>query len=346
MDEIGQDVDRSFSTVVAAKWFRKLIEKGVPQKKIEDLSNLPCNQLMDVDSRIPLLTFQQLMKCGYELSEDETLALQVGATAQLNEMGILGYMLMHCKDLTEMMEIVVRYGQLLLNMEVQLNEKRDHFALEIFSTRPGLHEIDNSPLIRYRVESAMSWIVSILRSFDKGLSPYELFFKHSRPGYQRFYREVFQSSLHFNQPTNKMLIHKKDLSTRYHSSNPYLLKLYRRHADQLLQQLQRSNSLEGQIERIISAHLDQHVVTLDMVAEQLNMNRWKLIRHLKERKTTFQKIHDSVRLKWAKSYLKDNAVQINSIHELLGYSEPSAFTRAFKRWTGLSPRAFRQKAAF
>ncbi len=343
MDIVSQNRSRSFSAVVAGKWFGKILENGVPQKTIENRSNICLEQLTDVDARIPLLDFQQLIKCSYELVEDETLALQVGAAATPEEMGIIGYMLLNCQDLVEMVHVLVKYSRLLTNMDVQLTEKKDHLALEVFSTQSGSFEIDNDPLIRYRVESTIAWIVTILRYFNQGMKPYELFFKHSRPGYQRAYHDLFETSLHFNQPTNMMLFHKKDLEVSSGMSNPYLLTLYKRHAERLLQELQQPESLEQHIERIISANLDDNTVNLDMVADHLHMNRWKLARLLKERCTTFQQIHDDARFKLAKSYLKNRQVQISEIHELLGYSDPSAFTRAFKRWGGMSPRDFRRQ---
>lgn len=343
MDGLNQNVGRSFSALVAGKWFGKMIDNGVPRNTIENRSNVSLEKLLDADARISRPDFQQLIKCGYELSADETLALQVGAAATPEDMGIVGHMLLNCANLVEVLNILVQYSQLLLNMDVHFAEKKDHYTLEMISSQSGPYEIDNSPLIRYRVESAVAWIVTILRYFKNDLTPYELFFKHSRPGYFRTYRKIFETGLHFNQPTNKMLFHKNDFNISSGKSNPYLLRLYRKHADQLLKELQSPESLEQQIEKIISDHLVSQTVNLEMVADCLQVNRWKLVRLLKERSRNFQQIQDNVRYKLARAYLENKQVQIGEIHELLGYSEPSAFTRAFKRWSGLSPREYQQR---
>jgi len=258
-------------------------------------------------------------------------------------MGILGYILLNCRTLVEMLHATVQYSPLLTDLRMQLTEKRKHFELELLSSNPDACDLDHNPLIRYRVESTFAWTVTIFRCFKRELRPDTVFFKHSRPGYEKAYRHVFQTSLHFNQPTNKMLFFRKDLEERWNHSNPYLLKLYRQHAEKLLAALRPPKSFEQRIETIISGNLARNVVNLDMVADQLQVNRWKLARLLREHQTSFQEIQDGVRLNLARMYLKDTAFQIGDIHELLGYSEASAFTRAFKRWTGISPRDFRQQ---
>ena len=84
------------------------------------------------------------------------------------------------------------------------------------------------------------------------------------------------------------------------------------------------------------------MVDIDLISEKLQMSRWTLTRKLKEEGTTFKQLLRDSREKLAQSYLRRQTESITEIASLLGYSEPSAFQRAFKSWTGQTPLDYRQ----
>ena len=96
------------------------------------------------------------------------------------------------------------------------------------------------------------------------------------------------------------------------------------------------------VRRILVEHLGQSVLTLDAVAKALAVGRRTLTRRLAEERASFRQILDEVRSDLARALLQDRSLSIGDIAFFLQYSEPAAFHRAFRRWTGRTPQAFRE----
>ena len=125
--------------------------------------------------------------------------------------------------------------------------------------------------------------------------------------------------------------------------DPHTLVEFLSHAPQsLLTQFRTDNSVTAQIKRLlISAYEASQVLTFEEVAEALSSTTHTLRRRLKEEGHSFQEIKDSVRRESAMVLLSSTSQSIQEVSDGLGFSEPAAFNRAFKKWVGLSPAAFR-----
>ncbi len=111
----------------------------------------------------------------------------------------------------------------------------------------------------------------------------------------------------------------------------------------LLTQYKTDNSLSATIRRILNQGGVLESLSFELVAEQLHMTTQTIRRRLKEEGNSFQEIKDSLRRDTAIYHLVKTDTPINDIVELLGFSEPSVFNRTFKKWTGLTPGAYRDK---
>jgi AraC-like DNA-binding protein len=110
------------------------------------------------------------------------------------------------------------------------------------------------------------------------------------------------------------------------------------HADALLKSLENSKSIRGRVESLLMPILHKGDIGIDAISAKIGISRWTLSRRLKAEGTTFEKILDELRHKLALDYLRGKKVSVNQTAYLVGFSEPAAFSRAFKRWTGTSPR--------
>jgi AraC-like DNA-binding protein len=111
--------------------------------------------------------------------------------------------------------------------------------------------------------------------------------------------------------------------------------------DALLKELEGSKSVRGRVESLLMPVLHTGDITMDSIAAKLAVSRQTLFRKLKAEGTTFEQVLDELRHKMAVHYLSGQKVSVNQTAYLVGFSEPSSFSRAFKRWTGSSPRAVR-----
>jgi AraC-like DNA-binding protein len=82
---------------------------------------------------------------------------------------------------------------------------------------------------------------------------------------------------------------------------------------------------------------------MDTIAGKMALSRQTLFRKLKAEGVTFEKVLDELRQRLALDYLSARKVSVNETAYLVGFSDPAAFSRAFKRWTGTSPRAMREQ---
>lgn len=100
-------------------------------------------------------------------------------------------------------------------------------------------------------------------------------------------------------------------------------------------------SLGNKVSTLIQVQLDRGKVGVETVAGQLNMSRYTLHKKLKQEGVTFAHLLEQVRREKALAYMKDKTKPLVEIAEQLGFSELSAFSRAFKRWMGTSPAEYR-----
>ena len=109
-------------------------------------------------------------------------------------------------------------------------------------------------------------------------------------------------------------------------------------AEELLKSLERSKTTRGGVENLLVPILHTGEASVEVIASKLGLSRQTLFRKLKVEGVTFEQVLDEMRHQLALYYLNAKKASVNQTAYLLGFSEPAAFSRAFKRWTGSSPR--------
>ena len=117
----------------------------------------------------------------------------------------------------------------------------------------------------------------------------------------------------------------------------YLLDLLQQHADNLLDTLKSAGKTTTQVRQLIAKSLPEGKADIEQVSEHLHMSRWTLARRLKSEGVTFNDIVREIRSNLAAQYLSDQKMSVSEVGFLLGYSEPSAFQRAFRSWYSCTP---------
>jgi AraC-like DNA-binding protein len=111
----------------------------------------------------------------------------------------------------------------------------------------------------------------------------------------------------------------------------------------MLADLESSKSTKGQIERMLLPILHTGDVSMETIARRMGLSRQTLFRRLKAERVTFEQVLDGLRHTMALDYLSARKTSVNETAYLVGFSEAAAFSRAFKRWTGVSPREARSR---
>jgi AraC-like DNA-binding protein len=142
----------------------------------------------------------------------------------------------------------------------------------------------------------------------------------------------------FGADWNAALLDTKWMSHRISVQPRYVFGILTERADALLKELESSKSTRGRVESLLMPILHKGEASMEAIADKMGISRQTLFRQLKVEGVTFEKVLDQLRHKLALQYLQGKKVSVNETAYLVGFSEPAAFSRAFKRWTGTSPR--------
>jgi AraC-like DNA-binding protein len=333
---------------IGAGFARALLElavgKGADARELLQRSGIDPAALEDQDNRVPLAAYLRLMRAGKVLAKDPALALHFGEAYGMEELSIVGLVAGACENLAEAMTQVNRYARLVIEFDGAALRDRLVFSREgddlwMIDTRENPNA---SPEI---TESSFARMVSCAHRFGRSDLVKAVHFTHAAPDYRAEYDRIFRVPLVFESERNALVLDSKEWAAIRPPSPPsrYLFGLLSARADALMKALETSGTARGRVESLILPMLHTGDVSMDVIAGGMGLSRQTLFRRLKDEGTTFEKLLDELRHKMALNYLSEKKVSVNETAYLTGFSESAAFSRAFKRWTGQSPRALRMR---
>jgi AraC-like DNA-binding protein len=251
-----------------------------------------------------------------------------------------GFALLSCPNFRGTMSFAMQYHQLATPLaEIQFTEG-DKTAVWTISPRPYAQV--NDRLYRFVVELQMGIHLSLHRDFmGSSFQASKLHFTFSKPPRETIDDAIFKCPVLYDQPENQLVFPAHWLDGRPDLSNAVTYAELRQLCDQLTRDLELSAGISGRVRNMILTDLVKHA-NFESVARSLNMSSRNLRRKLLEEGTSFRKLTDEVRAQVAIKFVRDTDLSIEDITSALGFNEASAFRRAFRRWTGSSPYAFRR----
>ncbi len=167
-------------------------------------------------------------------------------------------------------------------------------------------------------------------------------FVYASPPHVKEYALLFPCHCRFNQTTNSIVFDAESLNLQVKQHERELRRVLKKYPADLLSKPVFYTGLTTQVMNLIGESDNQAFPLIDEVASYFHMSARHLRRRLKEEGTSYQGIKDTLRQDRAKSLLHKSDIAISQISREVGFNEPAAFTRAFKKWTGLSPRGYRE----
>lgn len=298
--------------------------------------------LEDQDNRVPFARYVTLMREAKAMTGDPALALHYGATDDLAEISIVGLIGQASETMAKAWGQLNRYGRLV----VEFDGGPDRFAMQ--HDERGVWGVDtrqNPNAFPELTESTFARMICGPRRFGVTQLARAVEVTHPDPGYGAEYERVFNAPVTFNARRNAILM---DEAWIHHCIQPqarYVFGVFSERADALLKSLKESKTVRGRVEGQLMPILHTGEPRMESVAEKLGLSKQTLARRLKAEGVTFEKVLDDLRHRLALDYLQGRKVSVNETAYLVGFSEPAAFSRAFKRWTGVSPSTMRLGAA-
>lgn len=327
--------------VIAANYLSSL-EKCLEQLGVDNfLQQIGFDQsrVHDPAAFLTLAEFRNVILEAYRLSGCSELGLVFGQALSIVNHGFLGYAAMSSPTLGTAIQTVLNYLNTRTSvLSVELHKPRiDHVYLQLI-----IHSNDDL-LERFVTEFALMHLIK-MRAFLIGSATPSLKIElsYERPPYYEYYQELFQTELVFNTHHNIVWIKEEELHYPLHFSDDVSFQL----ANAQLQELSKMLSFDDNLKNKIKAILLDNQLTLlgmDEIAKQLCMSSRTLRRHLHKLNITYQELVDEVRQEKAKTFLLNNKLSLTEIGYLLGFHDTSNFSKAFKRWTGYTPKEYRDQ---
>jgi|HubBroStandDraft_6_1064221.scaffolds.fasta_scaffold40856_2 AraC-like DNA-binding protein len=330
---------------IAAGFARALMDlavsKGASRALLAEQSGIDPAALQDQDSRVPLASYKALMRAGKALSGDSALGLHFGEAFEIAELSIVGLMGQACETVADAFAQLGRYDRLMADIDgdsgpgsPRLVLTRNGGDLWLVDTRKDPNDFPEL------TESSFARMVCTSRRMpaERPIIK-EVHFTHAAPSYRAEYDRIFQLPLVFEGTRNALLMSGETWLTQRIALQPrYVFGILSAHAEALLKELENSKTTRGRVESLLMPVLHTGQGSMGTIAQKMGLNRQSLFRKLKAEGTSFEKVLDELRHRLALDYLNGKKVSVNEAAYLVGFSEPAAFSRAFKRWTGTSPR--------
>ncbi|MBL0214137.1 MAG: AraC family transcriptional regulator [Myxococcales bacterium] len=286
--------------------------------------------LADDDARISAPQFCVAWAEALRASGDPQIALRIAAATPPGAFGVVEYVCRSAATVGEALRQWVRYLNLLDDaVKVALVTEGDRAYLRVVeesdAPAPASHEL--------------CWALVAAQMRELSTVPFRLHaveLTHRAPGDVAPYRAWFDAPVTFGAEHTQLVLPTSALDATLISADPRLLAILTRAADELAKQAPSDPTMTAAVKRVVREVLRNDDATIEHVATKLGLTARSLQRRLKDEGTAFQTVREDVRRELAQRYLADN-LSIAEISFLLGFSEPSAFFRAFKRWTGKTP---------
>lgn len=267
------------------------------------------------------------------------LGLEIAELVQPKHLGIIAYIAMSCENLGEALQRYHDFHRLIY----------DGSPLQV-TAQGGLlsirwSELPQNMTAQITDETAIALMVGFLKHFMdfKNIRLHAVHFQSAAPKHAALYAQYFGCKVRFSQPCSEVLLPVQELSAPFLQGDQTLQQLLTQQAQSLLQKLPHSTQTDQRLQQAILTGLQKNQFQIEHIAGQLNIPVRQLQRHLQQQGASYQQRMQEVRCMLAEQYLRDPHLSLQEIALLLGYSEQSAFQRAFKRWLQLTPQQWRQQ---
>ncbi|MGI9234342.1 MAG: AraC family transcriptional regulator [Woeseiaceae bacterium] len=321
-------------TAVLATALRE--EYGIDPEPIFSQADLPIAPPGSPQLRFPLAKIRDLWALGREASGDQAIGLKTGWYAKPAHFYAFGYSWLASSTLLGAMQRLTRYFQVMstATADVSLTETADSYALSaVFpdkSTSPPKEGIDCGL-------TALLSLCDIVA--ERKIRPIRAELTCSATVHPEAYHEALGGHIRFNADVGSLYFDKATLRAPLPHGTPDIAKATDRIAEQYIETLDPSK-VASEVRRLLIDLLPSGKVDQELVSSRLNRSASTLQRQLQGEGMTYREVLESTQRSLAETYLRDKKHTHAQIAYLLGFSEQSNFSRAFKRWTSMSPRQY------
>lgn len=313
-----------------------LEQRGVDPQAIFDSCDVSLQTTTDPMLRLTNREISKLFKASVDATGDPGFGLLVGESMHPGNLHAMGYALMASTSLRDFCQRLQNYYTIVSqSAQIRTEETADEFLL--------ITQVAAPDICRETQDAYTALMLRFIRFiYSPSFNPVRVELVRPKPstGLQK-YSDYFNCEIRFDHPEIVIAIAPDLLDKPLPGASRELAHMHDQTSMQYLKRMQKQDII-NRVRTIIVEELSSSAITKQRVADKLYMSSRSLQMKLAAKDTSFQEILDSTRQSLALGYLEQSAISVTEAAYLLGFSDVSNFTRAFKRWTGKSPREFRQ----
>jgi AraC-like DNA-binding protein len=319
---------------------RHLQALGVRVEAVLAQAGTDAAALSNAEGRIPHELAVAIWQSAVRHGRDDAFGIHAAEKIEPGAFDVLDYAMRTSANLGEALERFVRYHRVLHDAAV--------VRLSLAGRDAVLsHELpDGTPMLPRQVAEFVvaAWVVVARQATGIDFAPREVRFRHARPAELDEHRRFFRAPIRFETPANAIVLSRDLLAAPLLRSDPGLCAILDRQVRQALERLPRSTGLSERVRLIVAEKLTAGEPRVTEIARAVGMSARTLQRQLERDGTMLRELVDTLRRELAVAHLRDTRIPIAEVAFLLGFSEASAFHRAFKRWSGQTPTQFRRSS--
>ena len=327
-----------FAPALGALW-RQLEGYGIDPAPLFRCEGIDPELIFDAGARVPADRYQRLDEKAAELSGDPYFGLRGAEYFRPAHLGPLGFAWLASSSLRTAFQRLSRYARVIQEkLSIELSEDGQHFCVRIDAQIPMLNE-------KIREDGQLAALIKFCRIIaGRQFNPVRVCFRQEQPAETAYHYELFRCPIEFGAEGTMLVLNLADVDKRLTGSNDQLARLNEHIVVKYLAHSAR-NDIVNRVKAAIIDGLANGAVSEITVAEQIHMTPRNLHRRLQKENTSFKLLLTEIRQELARQYIQDRSKTLTEISYLLGFSEASSFSRAYKGWTGQAPSEARRDVA-
>ena len=316
------------------------VSHGMPLEAIAQVTDLSAVDYARLDTRISNDDVGRLMSLMINRWPNTAISMEIARSAPFTMLGGLVKGAQFANDIEAMLEWFVSNQKIISDQSMVHLEKTD---AEVVMVVAHPHENQDQGIL---LEAATGLIWRLLKeSTDLEISLLRVEFAIAKPVPIVAYESFFQAPVSFQSGRNALVFSRESLSAPARDANPQMFSFVERHFTKLRQQLgsDRYPPALAELRQGIMENAVQGEYGAAAAAASANISLRTAQRLAKENGTSLNTLIGDIRLANAKSFLSDLEIDISTVGHIVGYTDDRSFRRAFKRWTGLSPKEYRKE---